>query len=111
MSKLTVQDAKRILDQINAGEWIPDTRREWSHCPQSGKVYTLKRNEVQLWVSSGLLHLRVEAGVGDNFIEIPFHLKVYLWFFGVGDFVASEVKRFNKNDADRDYKYLSERMK
>lgn len=112
MGKLTIKDATRILVQINRGEWKSDARREWDHNPQSGKVYTLNRNGVNLWVANGLLFLRMESRDGTNrFIEIPFYLKVYLWFFGVGDFVASETKAFNKIDAEKDYNSLLKDMK
>lgn len=112
MSRLTIKDATRILVQINRGEWKCDARREWDHKPQSGKVYTLKRNGVKLWVSNGLCFLRIESRDGTNrFIEIPFYLKVYLWFFGVGDFVASEIKAFNKRDAEKDYRSLLKDIK
>lgn len=109
---MKLSDATRILAQIKMGEWKSDARREWEHNPQSGKVFTLNRNGVFLWVANGLLCLRIESR--DNmkqFVEIPFYIKLYLWLFGVGRFVASEVKAFNKMDAERDYKSLSERMK
>ncbi len=112
MSKLKIKDATRILVQIRNGEWKSDARREWDHKPQSGKVYCLKRNGVNLWVANGLLFLRIESRDGTNrFIGIPFYIKVYLWFFGVGDFVASEIKAFNKLDAQKDYESLLKDMK
>ena len=112
MSKLTMKDATRILNQIKNGEWIANVRREWDHTPQSGKVYALERNGVSLWVSNGIGFLRVNGESFENkFIKIPLHIKIYLWFFGVRSFVSSQVKEFNKNDAAKDYNCLSDRMK
>ncbi len=111
MGKLTLNDANRLLAQIKQGEWRSDVRCEWDHKPQSGTAYTLKRNGVSLWVGNGIFFLRLsDCGYENKFIEISTALKVYLWFFGVRNFVKSEIKAFNKSDAQRDYQALSSKF-
>lgn len=112
MAKLTLNDANHLLFQIKQGEWRSDVRREWEHKPRSGCAYRLKRNGVSLWVANGLYCLRLsDDGYSYQFIEIPMYLKFYLWFWGVREFVKSEIKAFNKADAERDYKALSSKFK
>lgn len=111
MSKLTFNDAKRILSQIKKNEWDSDVRREWNHEPQSGKVYQLTRNGVSLWVANGVGFLCLsDTKIINKFITIPMHLRLYLWFGGVGKYVKQEIKVFNKIDAERDYKYLYSKL-
>ncbi len=107
----TMKDASLFKEQLDKGEWVPNTRREWSHETGSAKTYTLTRGNTELWVSNGLFFLKFKTTKlsGGPSVKLPFLMKVYLrYILGVGSFVKECNKAFNKKDKEACYKELFE---
>lgn len=100
---LNFNEAKLILEQVKSGEWKSEAWRPSYWNTGNGKVYWLYRGDVKLWVASGFSFLRLESTQlkETNVFPIPLHLQLYLWFFGVREFVANRTKEFNRDDIDK----------
>ncbi len=104
--------AKNVLDQLKKGEWKPQFNCEYPDGNCDIDIHYINRNGVSLRVASGLFYLKFsnDDTRKNIFIEIPIHLKAYIWFFGLSKFIRKSKKDFEREDKKKDYENLRKKL-